>query len=67
MIALLANVLYWGIAVLGLLLLIVLIFLLRFLGLWVQAYFSKAQISLFDLIGMSLRKISPSVIVQAKI
>ena len=68
MIALLANqLLYWGIGVLVLILLVVLIFVLRFLNLWIQAYFSKAQISLFELVGMSLRKINPSVIVRAKI
>jgi uncharacterized protein YqfA (UPF0365 family) len=68
MMALLANqLLYIGIGVLLLILLVVLIFVLRFLNLWIQAYFSKAQISLFELVGMSLRKINPSVIVRAKI
>ncbi len=62
-----ADFLIWGIAILVLLLLIVFIFVLRYLNLWIQAYFSKAEISLFHLIGMSLRKVNPSVVVRAKI
>ncbi|MCX7847463.1 MAG: flotillin-like protein FloA [bacterium] len=47
--------------------LVILIFLMRFLMLWVQAWASNAGISIFSLIGMSLRKIDPSVIVNTKI
>ena len=43
------------------------VFLYRFFNLWIQAYFSRAGISLFQLIGMSLRKINPTVVVRAKI
>jgi uncharacterized protein YqfA (UPF0365 family) len=35
--------------------------------LWFQAYMSNAQVSLFSLIGMSLRKVDARQIVQAKI
>ncbi len=38
-----------------------------FLNLWLQALFSKADISFFSLIGMRLRKIPPRIIVEAKI
>ncbi len=51
-------------------LLVVLLFLiifLKFFKLWVQAYFSNASISLFELVGMWLRKVSATVIVQSKI
>jgi uncharacterized protein YqfA (UPF0365 family) len=39
----------------------------RFLGLWFQAFVSGTPISLFNIIGMSLRKIPPRIIVNAHI
>jgi uncharacterized protein YqfA (UPF0365 family) len=51
-------------------LLVVFVFLvifLKFFKLWIQAYFSGAKISLFELVGMWLRKVNSSVIVQSKI
>lgn len=39
----------------------------RYLSLWLQAYVTGARISLFSLILMSLRKVSPKVIVQCKV
>jgi uncharacterized protein YqfA (UPF0365 family) len=54
--------------VVGLLLVfVVLVIFLKFFKLWIQSYFSGAKISLFDLVGMWLRKVNSSVIVQAKI
>jgi uncharacterized protein YqfA (UPF0365 family) len=50
----------------GLVLILVFI-LLRFLKLWIQAYFSKADISIFSLVGMWLRKVDAGVIVNTKI
>src|SRR4029077_18030535 len=50
--------------------LIVLVFLfivLKFFKLWIQAYFSKADIPIFALVGMWLRKGNASVIVNSKI
>ena len=41
--------------------------LIKFAAIWVQAYMSKANITLLDLIGMSLRKVRSRVIVTAKI
>jgi uncharacterized protein YqfA (UPF0365 family) len=35
--------------------------------LWFQAYWSKARVSFFELLGMSLRKVNARTIVQAKI
>jgi len=40
---------------------------IRYGSLWLQAFFSKAKISIWSLFGMSLRKVSPSVIVNVKI
>lgn len=39
----------------------------KFISLWFQAFVSGTPISLFNLIGMSLRKIPPRVIVNARI
>ncbi|MCZ6573833.1 MAG: flotillin-like protein FloA [Planctomycetota bacterium] len=47
-------------------LVIVLVFF-RYFNLWLQCIFSNAGISLMNLIGMSLRKINPSIIVRSKI
>jgi uncharacterized protein YqfA (UPF0365 family) len=39
----------------------------RFVALWFQAFVSGTPISLFNIIGMSLRKIPPKIIVNARI
>jgi uncharacterized protein YqfA (UPF0365 family) len=52
------------------LLILVFLFLLlslKWLSLWVQAYASKTPISFLQLIGMSLRKVNPAVIVRGMI
>ncbi len=41
--------------------------LARFISIWIQALSSGAKVSFFDLIGMSLRKVSPQLIVSARI
>jgi len=57
-----------AVAGIGLLILIVVaIILLSYFRWWVQAFFAKAKISYFDLIGMSFRKVKPSIIVPSKI
>jgi uncharacterized protein YqfA (UPF0365 family) len=46
------------------------IFLVIFLvygSLWFQAYMSNARVSLFSLVGMSMRQVNARTIVQAKI
>lgn len=47
--------------------LIFLIILGKFISLWFQAFVSGTPISLFNIVGMSLRKIPPKVIVNARI
>ncbi|MBM4142396.1 MAG: UPF0365 family protein [Lentisphaerae bacterium] len=44
----------------------VLIFL-QFLNVWIRAYMSRAPVSLASLIGMKLRRVPPSLIVDARI
>jgi uncharacterized protein YqfA (UPF0365 family) len=61
----------WGWWVIGIVVIVVALLLIalvaRFVKLWVQAFFAKAGVSMFDLIGMSLRKVDPRVIVLSKI
>ncbi|MBI2812491.1 MAG: flotillin-like protein FloA [Candidatus Melainabacteria bacterium] len=63
----------WGgsllfvLAAIGFVGLIVLVTIMRYIGLWFQAYVSGAPISLFNIIGISLRKIPPRIILNARI
>lgn len=41
--------------------------ILNFIGIWVRALMSEASVSFFQLVGMSLRKVQPSLIVDARI
>ncbi len=52
---------------LALFLLFFLIFLAKYVNLWIRALFTRAEISLFQLVGMSLRKVNAAVIVNSKI
>lgn len=53
-----------GIGVVGL---IVFLMIFRYVGLWFQAFVSGAPISLFNIVGMSLRKIPLRIMVSARI
>ena len=60
----------WGVilaAVAGLVLLVILLIVAQFFRLWLQAYMSNAGVTMFDLIGMRLRKVDATTIVLAKI
>ncbi len=62
------NVLPWVFG--ALIILVILVFLalvLPMLGLWLQALAAQAKVGIFDLIGMRLRKVNPSVIVLSRI
>lgn len=48
-------------------LLLILSYVGRFVGLWFQAFVSGTPISLFNIIGISMRKIPPRIIVNAHI
>lgn len=58
---------YMFMALLALVGLIVLSITGKYISLWFQAFVSGTPISLFNIIGMSLRKIPPRVIVNARI
>lgn len=51
----------------GIIGLIVVIFLFQFIGLWLQALFSGANVSIFNLVGMRIRKVPPRIIVSARV
>jgi len=53
--------------VLAIIVVIILSILGKFIGLWFQAFVSGTPIPLFNIIGMSMRKIPPRVIVNARI
>jgi uncharacterized protein YqfA (UPF0365 family) len=58
---------YFLLFALAIIALILLSIIGKFISLWFQAYVSGTPISLFNIIGMSLRKIPPKVIVNARI
>jgi uncharacterized protein YqfA (UPF0365 family) len=63
-----AQALPWvGLGVLLVFGLIVLLVILNYGGLWFQAYMSSANVTLWSLIGMSLRRVNSRLIVQGKI
>jgi len=56
-----------GIVLLSILILVFVGLFLRFLGVWVRALTSGARVSFFQLLGMTLRRVPPSLIVDARI
>lgn len=53
--------------ILAIIVIVILAIVGRFISLWFQAFVSGTPISLFNIIGMSLRKIPPRAIVNARI
>lgn len=58
---------YFLFIVLGIVVILLLSILGKFISLWFQAFVSGTPIPLFNIIGMSLRKIPPRIIVNARI
>ncbi len=64
----LGQVVMWGIAIVGgIILLLIVVMLIQYIGLWFQALLSGARVAILDLIGMRFRKVNPNVIVQSRI
>ena len=63
----LEKVLFAGGIILGISILVFVIVFLNFLGVWIRALMSNAPVSLGSLIGMKLRRVRPSLIVDARI
>ncbi|UCC32479.1 MAG: flotillin-like protein FloA [Phycisphaerales bacterium] len=58
----------WIVAVVvGVIAFVILLIIAQFFRLWLQAYMSNADVRLFDLIGMRLRKVDLGTVVLAKI
>ena len=62
-----SPIMAWSLVGLLILLVVLVLILLKFINLWVQAYMSGTKIGLFQLVGMSLRKVNPTVIVRGAI
>lgn len=58
---------YFLLFVLAIVAIVIMSIIGKFISLWFQAFVSGTPISLFNIIGMSLRKIPPRVIVNARI
>jgi len=63
----LSNWMWAFVIVVGLVALVIIAVVFQFLGLWLRAYFSNASVTLWELIGMRLRKVDAGTIVLAKI
>ena len=55
------------IAIIVLVTLLLVVLVAKYFNLWIQAKFSEARVGLIDLVGMSLRKVNPNIIVRSKI
>ena len=53
--------------VVGLVAFIFLVIIFKFFGTWIRAWVSGAKVPLLSLVGMSLRRVAPSLIVDARI
>ncbi|MBI9017141.1 MAG: flotillin-like FloA family protein [Phycisphaerae bacterium] len=56
-----------GLIVAAVFVIIILLIMAAFFKLWLQALSSRARVSFFELIGMSLRRVQPNMIVSARI
>src|SRR5438105_485536 len=56
-----------GVIIVLIVLLVFFAVILQFMGLYIRAYVSGARVSLFELIGMRLRKVNSTVIVNSRI
>ncbi len=62
-----SNVAWVVVGVLALVALVLFALILKFLSLYIQALFARAKVGMGELIGMSLRKVDPRIIVLSKI
>ncbi len=63
-----SSTIWWiVIGVVGLIALVFLLVVGQFFGLWLQAFMANASITMFELIGMRLRKVNARVVVESKI
>ena len=55
-----------GVVIIAVIVILILSLFFRFVpvGLWITAYFSGVKLKISDLIGMRLRRVAPSLVVQ---
>ena len=58
---------YMMIIAIGLIALMFCIFLAKYFNLWIQAKMTQANVTIWELVGMSFRKVNPNIIVRSKI
>jgi uncharacterized protein YqfA (UPF0365 family) len=63
----LGPILWVVIAIVGIFALFIVVWLLQFLNLWIQALTSNARVGIFDMIGMKLRKVDLRTVVLNRI
>ncbi len=56
-----------GVVLISMVVLVIVGLFIHFLGVWIRAFMSGAKVSLWQLVGMRLRRIPPSLIVDARI
>ena len=62
-----STIFYLLIGAIALIALMLFIFLAKYFNLWIQAKMTQASVSIWDLIGMTFRKVNPNIIVRSKI
>ena len=62
-----STIFYLLIGAIALIALMLFIFLAKYFNLWIQAKMTQANVSIWDLIGMTFRKVNPNIIVRSKI
>ncbi len=62
-----STIFYMLIIAIGLIALMFCIFLAKYFNLWIQAKMTQANVSIWDLVGMTFRKVNPNIIVRSKI
>src|SRR5207302_9161779 len=56
-----------GIIAIAMFSLVACIFFAKYFNLWIQAKMTGANVGIFELVGMSFRKVNPNIIVRSKI
>src|SRR5208283_2204242 len=62
-----STIFYMLIIAIGLIALMFCIFLAKYFNLWIQAKMTQTNVSIWDLVGMTFRKVNPNIIVRSKI
>ncbi len=61
------TIVWLMVGAIGFFALIASIFLAKYFNLWIQAKMTLANVTIWELVGMSFRKVNPNIIVRSKI